>query len=259
MLLPGRAIVAPLELERGPIPEEELKEIKKPRTKAAPVRISGYVTVPDGRKLNGVKIQLIEYLERGFRFAKSVKTNSAGFYSIGLGGTWLEDEKRVKVDPKYADFRFGEHFTPRNYRFRITSANITNLNFTYNGPLPDLTPDVNPTGFRDRGGICLFYFRVCNHFAGASGPFKVRVRVKDKGPDLNASLESYKTEPVPSIATGSCETVEVELGPGTAADQIEGPMCCVSGSGRYIVKSVRVDIEDTVVECNENNNHFGFP
>jgi len=60
-------------------------KIIKPRPKVALVRLSGYVTVPDGRKLPGVKIKLYEYLNGGIRYVKEVKTNKSGFYSIGLG------------------------------------------------------------------------------------------------------------------------------------------------------------------------------
>lgn len=253
MFFPGRAMAPPP--VQGPIPEEELKEIKKPRTKVTP-GIRGYVRVPDGRGLGGVKIQLYEILDRSERFVTETETNRAGFYSMRIGG-----ERNLRLVPKYAHFRFGEHFSPQEHRFSFTG--ITTRNFQYNGPLPDLCPLVGSSyaGFRFRGGMCIYYFAVKNNFGVKSGPFKVRVRVKDKGPNLTESHETYKIKTISSsIDPGRHETVEVELGPGTAEDEGWGSgfMGSLSGSGRYHVQSIRVDFEDSVIESNEGNNHFSF-
>jgi hypothetical protein len=254
MFFPGRAITEPLNLKRGPIPDEELKEIKKPRTKLIP-GIRGYVRVPDGRGLGGVKIQLYEIIDRRQSFITETETNRMGFYSLRIGG-----ERSLLLIPRYAHFRGGEHFSPREHRFSFSG--VTARNFQYDGPLPDLCILVGSSyaGFRFRDGKCIYYFGVKNNFGVASGPFEVRVRVKDKGPDLTDSLESYKTKSVSSIDPGTHKTVEVELGPGTAEDGGPGSgfMGHISGSGRYEVQSIRVDIEDAVVESNEGNNHLSF-
>lgn len=266
MLFPGRAITEPLDLKRGPIPEEELKEIKRP-TKVVPkptvpqVRISGAVTVPDGRGLGGVKIRLYLIQEHSRRLIREIETNAAGLYSFGLGAGW--SEKRMRLDPKYAHFSLGEHFSPRDYTFQITSSNVAGRDFRYDGPLPDLRPLVTLSyaGFRFRDGTCFYYFTVENRIGVTAGPFKVRVRVEDRGPDLSESRRFYKTETVASsIDPGAQETVEVELGPGTAEDDGPGSglMGHVSGSGRYDIQSIRVDSEDAVVESNEGNNHVSF-
>jgi hypothetical protein len=259
MLLPGRAITEPLELKRGPIPEEELKEIKKPRTKVVPksmphVRISGSVTVPDGRGLGGVKIRLYLISDHSRRLVREIETNNAGLYSFGLGAGW--SEKMMRLDPKYAHFSLGEHFSPRDYNFQVTNSNIANRDFRYDGPLPDLRPRVrgSDAGFRFRDGMCVFYFGVSNDSVVKAAPFKVRVRYDDRTLGIG---DIYKIQSfTSSIDPWSYKTVEVELGPGTAEDEAAGTY--ESGSGRYEVQSVRVDIEDSVIESNEGNNHGSF-
>lgn len=260
MLLPDRAMAPPpLEPERlpgepGPIPEKELKEIKKPRTKIAFVRISGTVTVSRGRKLKGVRIFLFEIQGHRVSLVKETKTNSAGFYSFGLGETWLG--KRVRVEPLYVHSR---DFTPHLYQVQITGANMAGRDFRYTGPLPDLKPLTGPaySGFRFRDGMCIYYFGVKNESSeielpSDAGPFKVRVRYDDHTGGID---NIYKIKSVTSsIAPGAYETVEVELGPGTAEDQKVGGY--VSGSGRYRMDSIRVDLGDAVVESNEDNNHL---
>lgn len=255
MLFPGRTITEPLDLKRGPIPEEELKEIKKPRTKVTP-GIKGYVRVPDGRGLGGVKIQLYEIIEHRQSFITETETNRMGFYSLRIGG-----ERSLLLIPQYAHFRSGEHFSPEEHRFSFSG--VTTRNFQYDGPLPDLRPLVtlSDAGFRLRDGICFYYFKVTNNFLATTAPFKVRVRVEDRGPDLSESHRFYKTETVSSsIDPGAQETVEVELGPGTAEDDGPGTgfLGHVSGSGRYDIQSIRVDSENVVVESNEDNNHVSF-
>jgi hypothetical protein len=255
MLFTSRAITAPLDLKRGPVPEEELKEIKKPRTKVTP-GIRGYVRVPDGRGLGGVKIRLYEIGDHSQRFITETETNKAGFYVLRIGG-----ERLLRLVPQYADFRDGEHFSPQEHRFSFSG--VTTRNFQYDGPLPDLRPLVTLSyaGFRLRDGTCFYYFAVTNSGGVTAGPFKVRVRVEDRGPALSESRRFYKTEIVSSsIDPGAQETVEVELGPGTAEDDGPGSglMGHVSGSGRYDIQSIRVDSENAVVESNESNNHVSF-
>ncbi len=253
--------MAPPPLEQKPILREELKEIIKPRTGISPIRISGTVSIPDGRKLSGTTINIyhIEPPRVIFRLITKTTTNKEGFYSIGLGDHWAE--KKIQVYPQYGDFGLGGHFSPANQIYQISSANITNCDFLYNGPLPDLRPVLDPSvdysGFKVEGGKCFYYFTVKNLFGAKSGPCKARVKSIDKGPNLQDNLVTYKIVPVPSLIPGATSRVEVELGPAMPGD--EGPprgwMRSTSGSGRYDVESIRVDFFDVVTESNEENNH----
>lgn len=258
ILFPGRAMAPPPAIERE-LGEQRRREVE-PRPKFPLVQISGTVTVPDGRKLNGVQIRLYELRAGRPFFVKENKTNRAGFYSLGLGGSWLE--RQVRVIPQYPGRREGDGFIPQEYDFPISTANNPSHDFRYEGPLPDLRPIAGSgySGFRLRGGVCIYYFTVKNLFGTEACPCKVRVRYVDKGPDLSGTLESYKTHSIPALAAGASTTVEVELGPGSAADEGAGSglMGSLSGSGRYKVKSIRVDIDDEVAESNEDNNHLGF-
>ncbi len=259
---PNRAM-APPPFEKTPKAVKDLYDQRKepvtPKPPIGPIQISGHVRVPDGRGLPKVKIQLYELPERGEkRFVKETETTSAGYYNIQLGETW--GGKKVGLFAKYAQFGVGEHFSPSEHRFQITSAITETRNFRYNGPLPDLMvpqPEMSiaavaAMGFEVRGGVCYFLIAVWNRGGVESGPFKVKVKYWDRpgGPQLFKE----KIQPVSSISPGNYKAVEVELGPGTLEDKKLGAL--ESGTGRYAVSSVQVDCEDSVIESNEDNNRL---
>jgi len=207
---------------------EEMKKHIKPKPRVGLIRISGHVTVPDGRGLGNVKVKLYEILDSGFRYVGDVTTTKAGFYSIALGGEWFN--KKVRLVPKHPAFREGEHFSVREYRFQITSDKMTNRNFRYTGPLPDLQVLPLATHF-SRGGLIV---AVVNIGEVESGPFKVRIRLRRDSPlSLMGKIVDF-----PSISPRDWAEKEIpDVDPDT--DHL---------------LNIIVDIRDEVIESNENNN-----
>jgi len=255
ILFPGRAMAPPAPYQTH-----------KTQPQINLVLIGGHVQLPRGGVLRGVKIHLYEIRDGGQRFVKETITNSEGFYSMSIGG----GERNVWLVPNYAGFGFGEHFSPREYRFSITSVTTrTERDFRYTGPLPDLrVPE--PVGNVEIwlvNGMCRFGFPIKNAGGLESRyPFKVKVRYWDRtaGYGPRAILKERIIRYPYSICPGCTGAIYeqggwgVVLGPGTAGDE-SAPgqrMSLESASGRYEVTSVQLDCEDAVVESNEGNNRF---
>jgi len=209
---------------------EEMKKHIKPKPRVGLIRISGHVTVPDGRGLGGVKVKLYEKRNGGFRYVKDVTTTKAGFYTIALGGEWFN--KEIKLVPKHPAFREGEHFSVREYRFQIRSDRIS-YNFRYTGPLPDLQVLPLVTHFSIGGGGRVV---VINIGEVESGPFKVRIRFRRDSPlSLMEKIVDFPSIPPRDRAEKEIPDVDADT------DHL-----------LYII----VDIRDEVIEGNENNNIF---
>jgi hypothetical protein len=253
MFLPGRAM--------APLPYQH----KEPVQMRNSVLIGGLVRLPGGSGLRAVKLHLYEIRDGGQRFVTETITNNEGFYSMRIGG----GEKNLWLVPNYAEFGFGEHFDPREYRFSITSVTTrTERNFRYVGPLPDLVVSWGEVGIWLVNGKCRFGFPIHNGGGLASRyAFKVKVRYWDRsagsGPRaiLKEKIVNYPYSICPGCTGFGADDggqPGVVLGPGTAGDE-SAPgqhMSLESASGRYEVTSVELDCEDAVVESNEGNNRF---
>jgi hypothetical protein len=246
-------------------PTNAFEEKPRPLPRITSVVIGGHVKLPGGRGLREVKIHLYEIRDGGQRFVKETITNSEGFYSLMIGG----GERNVWLVPNYAAFGFGEHFSPPEYRFSITSVTRrTERNFRYTGPLPDLlVPE--PAGnvkINLVDGTCRFFFPIKNAGELEARPFKVKVRYWDRsaGYGPRAILKEkivrypYSLDPGHTGAIYERGGWGVVLGPGTAGD--DSPpgqrMSLESASGRYEVTLVELDCEDAVFESIEGNNRF---
>lgn len=247
------------------VPTNAFEKKLPPTLKFTSIVIGGHVKLPGGRGLREVRIHLYEVRDGGTRFLKETITNNEGFYSMRIGG----GERTVWLVPNYAAFEFGEHFSPPEYRFSITSiTRRTERNFRYTGPLPDLmVPE--PAGnvkINLVDGTCRFFFPIKNAGELEARPFKVKVRYWDRsagyGPRaiLKEKIVRYSYSLGPGRTGAIRERGEwgVVLGPGTAGDE-SAPgqrMSLESASGRYEVTSVELDCEDAVVESKEGNNRF---
>jgi len=236
-----------------------------PRPRIPSVVIGGHVKLPGGRGLRQVKVHVYEVRDGGTRFLKETITNNEGFYSMTIVG----GEKSLWLVPNYAAFGFGEHFSPHDYRFSITSVTRrTERNFRYTGPLPDLmVPE--PAGNVKIvlvDGTCRFFFPIQNAGDLEARPFKVKVRYWDRsaGYGPRAVLKerivryTYTLEPGHMGAIRERGGSGVVLGPGAPGDE-SAPgqrMSLESASGRYEVTLVELDCEDAVVESIEGNNRF---
>jgi len=226
---------------------EEMKKQIQPKPRVGPIRISGHVTVPDGRGLGNVKVKLYEILDSGFRYVGDVTTTKAGFYSIALGGKWFN--KKVRLVPKHPAFREGEHFSRREDIFQITNDKMPNRNFRYTGPLPDLGvmgyklyegEDCGPRVGVYRG-TCMLIF-IVNTGSLESGRCKVRVSISSVGGFVE------KIAPVPSIP--ACHSKDFPPYRPVGIWLGEEP------KDLFTIRFIQVDIDDSVVESDETNNIF---
>lgn len=255
ILLPDHAMAPPPPLQM----HKEQMQIRM-------VQICGYVNLPGGRGLRDVKIHLYEIRDGGTRFLKETITNRDGFYSLTIGG----GEKNLWLVPNYAEFAFGEHFEPREYRFPIMDVTTRVVHrFIYTGPLPDLVVP-EPHGnvhINLEGGKCRFFFPIKN--AGGLDTrhaFKVKVRYWDRsagyGPRavLKERIVPYRILLCPGCTGAIHESGGwgVVLGPGEPGDASPpgGRMSLESASGRYEVTLIELDCDDEVVEGIEGNNRF---
>jgi len=257
MFLPDRAM-APPPIERPPVIEKEMgkQRIEKitPKPQIGPIQISGNVTIPDGRGLGGVKIKIYELRDGSFSWVKDLDTTKTGYFSTTLGEQWFN--KRVKLIPKYAHFREGEHFYPQEQQFQIISAKMENRNFRYNGHLPDLTipratnpfEHVDIIKYEVRDAKCFVCTKVVNEGSIESGPFKVKFTYIDR----RDFVLKEKNQPATSITPQGFIRVCVELGPVT--ERGFGPF--ITCEDHYHLSSIRLDYEDSVIESNENNNFY---
>lgn len=221
-------------------PPEKLK----PKPKVGPIMISGNVTVPDGRGLDGVKIRIYELRGSNFVWVKDVATTKAGYFSTFFGEQWFN--KKLKIIPKYASYREGENFSPQEDIFFVTSAKMDNRNFRYTGPLPDLA--CSNVHHMPSWAICCITNMVQtptgvsftvegSTFPGPPGfttnPFKVRLRGR-----LGESNEMIIDFPGVKDGQDWAKTIEIH---GARVENIR-------------IDSVEIDIEDSVIEKDERNN-----
>lgn len=218
-------------------PAENRSAIKKP----VEVQAKGFVikgrAIFSGRGMKNINFTLTEYHSNGrVIVAGTEKTDYQGYYQFVH--KWDESVVKYKIVPKHPDLSSGQGFSPSEKIFPPPSGN-TNIDFTYNGPLPDLAV----TGVDDR-------FAAIKNMGGlTSGPFKVKL--------IFECLDRK------SHLIGSHQTFSLNgLAPGDSTLAFAGvPPDCMGPDG-YILRAysrvceATADIEDQVFESNEDNNNF---
>jgi len=233
---------------------EEMRKQTKPRPRVGPIRISGHVTVPDGRGLGGIKVILYEVRGGGFMHHKEVVTTKAGYYLINLGGKWFNRE--VKLVPKHPAFREGEGFSVQCHKLKIIKAKMPNHNFEYIGPLPDLEcanafdpPEIVRCAMVSQTSTGVeIAVSIANHCERSgcpdADPFKVKLhgRFGDKSEiivDFPSGISGFGR-------AGGFDITKYVFLPGLRA-------------GDVVVEYIDIDIENSVIESNEMNNRVYGP
>jgi len=218
-----------------------------PKPAAGIIYISGEVMVPDGRKLPGVTIKLYEVRTGAFSWIKDIQTTRAGFYSTTLGGAWLT--KRVRLVPQLAPFAEGEHFSPREQAFDITQEKITGQNFTYNGPLADLTCGntssppwlIRCAMVQTIPGGTAITVSVANLGRLAAGPFRVTLTGSFLARrEIVVDFEGLRA----ALPGGAPPSGVVDV-----SKRVDLP-----GVTTASIQRVEIDVENAVIESNEGNN-----
>jgi len=205
------------------------------------IYVHGHVKAPDGRPLPGVKLTL--YSDAGQAGVNlNDTTNSSGFYSFALDKTLVG--KTFQLTPSHPGAP-GAPFSPSKRFFSLTE-NPGALDFSYQGPLPDLSCFQANIFFEPENQSRHYYIQVTvlngihNGQGMASGPFKVRATYEDR------TVNPWKMrEAVFSVASLGMGLTHVE---GHISIGVYPPQAF------FRLVKVEVDIENAVFELNEGNN-----
>jgi|WetSurMetagenome_2_1015567.scaffolds.fasta_scaffold206415_2 hypothetical protein len=204
------------------------------------VSVHGHVKLPDGRPLQGAVLTLSSGGQGPISLTDTA--NSSGFYAFSLEKGLIG--RTFQLSPAFPG-RPGASFNPGQRIFGLT-ASPGPLDFTYQGPLPDLSCPQANIFFEMEGQSRHYYIQVTvlngiNNGQGLScGPFKVRATYEDR------TVNPWKTReavfPVAGLDMG-LTYVEKHISIGVYPPQ-----------AFFRLIKVEVDIEDAVFEGNEGNN-----
>jgi hypothetical protein len=224
---------------------QTLNQHPKVAVRSDKISIHGHVRTPDGRPMPGVKLTL--YSNAGqFAIDMNASTNQAGFYAFAVAKTLVG--RTFQLTPSHPSVPSAP-FSPQQRIFGLT-ANPGPLDFSYQGPLPDLTCSQANLFFEMEGASRHYYVQVTvlnriNNGQGlAAGPFKVRATYEDRTVDPWKMREAVFS--VPGLAMGLTH-VEGHLSIGVYPPQ-----------AFFRLVKVEVDIQNAVVESDEGNNTRTF-
>jgi hypothetical protein len=218
----------------GQLPRPQVEKLPVALDK---VSIHGHIKLPDGRPVQGAVLTLTS---DGINLNDTA--NSSGFYAISLDKGLIG--KTFQLTPSFPG-KAGASFSPNQRMFGLT-ASPGPLDFTYQGPLPDLSCPQANIFFEPEGQSRHYYIQVTvlnaiNNGQGLScGAFKVRATYEDR--TVNPWAMRDIVFPVASLDKGLTH-VEKHLSIGVYPPQ-----------AFFRLVKVEVDIEDKIFEWNEGNN-----
>jgi hypothetical protein len=233
----GLALIVLLGVAMGRAGQLPRPKVEKLPVALDKVSIHGHIKLPDGRAVQGAVLTLTS---DGINLSDTA--NSSGFYAFSLDKGLIG--KTFKLTPSFPG-KPGASFSPNQRVFGLT-ASPGALDFTYQGPLPDLSCSQANIFFEPEGQSRHYYIQVTslngiNNGQGlACGAFKVRATYEDR--TVNPWAMRNIVFSVASLDKG-LTYIEKHLSIGVYPPQ-----------AFFRLVKVEVDIEDSVFEWNEGNN-----
>ena len=209
------------------------------------ILVRGHVRTPGGAPMPGMTLRLLSSPDPSV-IDMITSTNAAGSFSFAVRRSLVGTT--VRLMPSHPLNPSGS-FSPAERVFTVTES-PGQPDFSYTGPLPDLSCPQANIFFEPEGGSRHYYIQVtvANGFTNgkglAAGPFKVRATYEDRTVDPWATREIVFA--VPGLEAGLTH-VEKHVSIGVYPPK-----------AYFRLVKIEVDVPNAVGEANEGNNTRTF-